>query len=311
MNLAAAGDDYYGTACFFSAAGAAVPLESSPERAYQRLFPGGGAPSASGPSAEALATARRRSAAMDVAMGEFTAVANQLGSEEKAKLDAHATAIKDLQNRLAQVPGSGAACSAPNSPPATAGFADGCEAMIRLIQAGFACDLTRVASLWMGSPSNADCGYSPGMLGTTDLHDLVHKVDGDLRNDPTAVGVIKQFHLGYSRMFAQLLTALSSMPESDGGSVLDHTVILWAGEIAQDGHGCANLKWMLAGSAGGYFNTGRYLDWGDYGRAEYAADAAVPSNGDLFSSLANAMDIPTTTYGSPGRSSGPIAQLKA
>ncbi|MDX2020850.1 MAG: DUF1552 domain-containing protein [Deltaproteobacteria bacterium] len=311
MNLAAAGDGYFGQAAFFSGPGALVPIESSPTRAYQRLFPNGTSPSTTGPSLDALAAARRRSAAMDVAMGEFAAVENLLGKAEKTKLEAHAAAIKDLQTRLSKAPGGGGtSCMAPTAPAAKVGFRDGGDAMIRMIQAGFACDLTRVASLWMGSTPNADCGYSPGMLGTTDLHDLVHKVDGDMRSNPTAVGVIKKFHIAYSQVFAQLLTALKAIPESDGSTMLDHTVILWAGEIAQGGHGCANLKWMLAGSAGGYFKTGRYLNWGDYNRGEYGPDRNGPSNGDLFSSLANAMGVPTTTYGSNGRSTGPIAKLR-
>jgi hypothetical protein len=311
MNLAAAGDGYYGQAAFFSGAGALVPTENSPTRAYQRLFPNGMAPSSTGPSPDALAAARRRSASMDVAMGEFAAVENLLGKSEKTKLESHAAAIKDLQSRLSKLPtGSGQSCMAPAAPAAKVGFRDGADAMIRMIQTGFACDLTRVASLWMGSTPDSECGYSPGMLGTTDSHDLVHKVDGDLRSNPQALGVMKKFHVSYAQVFAQLLTALKAIPESDGSTLLDHTVILWAGEIAQGGHGCANLKWMLAGNAGGYFKTGRYLNWGDYNRGEYGADKATPSNGDLFSSLANAMGVPTTTYGSAGRSTGPIAKLR-
>ena len=52
-------------------------------------------------------------------------------------------------------------------------------------------------------------------------------------------------------------------PET-GGSMLDSTVVLWAKELG-DGreHVCTDVPWVLAGNAGGFFNTGRYLSLGD------------------------------------------------
>lgn len=306
MVLGVAGDTYYTSSAFSSGPNAGVPMESSPLRAYQRLFPNGiELPD----SSAAMATIKRRTGAMNYAAGEFAAVGNLLGKDERVKLDAHASAIKDLESRLGQLPLN--SCMPPTAPPSKAGWHDGSDAMIRLIQTGFSCDLTRVASMWIGNTPDGESGYGGGMFGTTDIHDLVHQVDGALAKNPAAVAVIKTFHIAYSKILAKLIAALKAIPESDGKTLFDHTVILWAGELAQGGHGCTNLKWMLAGSANGYFRTNRYLSWGDFNRGEYAEDKTVPSNGDLFCSLASAVGIPTQTFGDASASKGPIGTLRA
>jgi hypothetical protein len=303
LTLGVAGDGYFGQNAFFSGAGQLVPLESSPSKAFQRLFPNGMAPGTG--TGDGGASVRRRSQAMDLALGEYAAVGNLLGKAEQAKLSTHADMITDLKSRLAKMPA--VTCSAPAAPKASVGFTDGGDAMIKLVQSAFACDLTRVASLWVGSTPDSLCGYSGGMFGSTDTHDLIHKVDGDLRNDAGAVGVVKKFHIAYAAMFNKLLDALAAVPESDGKTMLDHTIVLWAGELAQGGHGCTNLKWVLGGGGATKLKTGRYLNWGDFNRCEYCGDDNVPSNGDLFASIATLIGFPTSTYGTGSK--GPIAAL--
>lgn len=303
MTLAVSGDGYFGQNAFFSGPGSLVPVESSPTKAFQRLFPNGMAPGTG--TGDGGAAVRRRSQAMDLALAEYAAVGNLLGKSEQTKLSMHADMVSDLKSRLAKLPTQ--TCTAPAAPKPNVGFVDGGDAMIKLIQSAFACDLTRVANLWAGSTPNDLSGYSGGMFGSTDPHDLIHKVDGDLRNDAGAVAVIKKFHLAYATMLNKLLDALAAIPEADGKTMLDHTIVLWAGEIAQGGHGCANLKWALAGGGATKLKTGRYLNWGDYNRCEYCGDDAVPSNGDLFASIATLVGFPTSTFGTGSK--GPIAAL--
>ena len=57
------------------------------------------------------------------------------------------------------------------------------------------------------------------------------------------------------------------------------------------------MPFIIAGSCGGYFNTGRYLSYTD-----------DPHN-NLLVSLANAMGVQTNTFGNPDYCSGPLTGL--
>ncbi len=87
------------------------------------------------------------------------------------------------------------------------------------------------------------------------------------------------------------------MPEGDG-TVLDNTVVLWCNELS-DGrfHTHQNMPWLLAGSAGGYFRTGRYMQY------------ANKSHNDLLLSLCHAMGVEDETFGDPSFCSGPLSGL--
>jgi hypothetical protein len=101
-------------------------------------------------------------------------------------------------------------------------------------------------------------------------------------------------------MFAQmaaLLDAMKAIPEG-AGTMLDSSVVWWANNMADgDLHTVRGMPWVLAGSCGGYFRTGRYLRFGDWGQASPTSGKnMVPHNGILVG-LANAMGVPTETFG--------------
>src|SRR5205814_4464855 len=96
---------------------------------------------------------------------------------------------------------------------------------------------------------------------------------------------------------AYLLGNLSAIPEGNG-TMLDNTVILWCNELGKgNSHSRDNMHWLLAGGCGGYFKTGRYL--------QYAGE----SHSNLLVSLANAMDVNISTFGDPGYCTGPMSKL--
>ncbi|MDX2021171.1 MAG: DUF1552 domain-containing protein [Deltaproteobacteria bacterium] len=279
--------------------------ECQAKTAYTRLF--GSAPSASGDGPEQTALKFRRSVLAGLP-DEFNAIKSSLSAADKTKLDAHAQALRDLEKSLL-LPATGAACARPGSEILTAA-GDKTEANFevwaRLTAAALACDLTRVATLNFDElPESvlSGVGWTPGKFGAPDLHELAHGTDersGGLFLNPEAMEMNRQYHLVYARAFAKLLKALDEIPEADGKSVLDHTVVLWAGEIATGNHGLDRLPWLLAGSAGGYFKTGRYIRPGK-----------TIAHNDLFVSIANAMGIPITTFGKASVCKGPMPGLKA
>jgi len=75
-------------------------------------------------------------------------------------------------------------------------------------------------------------------------------------------------------------------------------VVLWMKEQSNGStHSRRDYPVVMAGSAGGVFKTGRTLDAG-----------GKPHSG-LLISLANAVDVPTTAFGDPDFSKGPLVGL--
>ena len=79
--------------------------------------------------------------------------------------------------------------------------------------------------------------------------------------------------------------------------MLDTTVVFWAQELG-DGrmHTCESVPWVLAGSGGGHFRTGRYLN------LEGATHDGV------LTSLAQAFGVEVDSYGVG--SAGPVEALR-
>jgi hypothetical protein len=70
---------------------------------------------------------------------------------------------------------------------------------------------------------------------------------------------------------------MSAIREGDG-TLLDHSVVLWVNEQGNgDRHTETEIPYVLAGSAGGYFRTGRYLKFDE------------AAHNDLYVSILHAM----------------------
>jgi hypothetical protein len=321
--------------------GAYLPGEPDPERAFKRLFPS----PVSGPSVTPTAdpSAEQRRSVLEFVANRFKTLQPRLSKLDQTRFDAHASAIRDLEKRLdIGPPPAAVSCSSDDSAlPAVraarmaAGYLSSqrwyeavLDAQLRNAQLALACDLTRVVSIGFYDPEKS-IDYTSGMLGTTDYHDLVHKTDNNitgiraypLSSNPDALAVRKKHALFQATQFAKFLGYLRAVPTGDGQTLLDHTVVLWSGHIGWGGHQLSNLPWMLAGSGGGYFKPGRYLQLpraphpllqGTYSDGlGTVPDAKVgPSTNDLFVSIANAMGVNITTFGEPAACKGPIAKLR-
>jgi hypothetical protein len=323
--------------------GAFLPSESDPERAYRRLFP---TPTGTVATMGIDSVAQRRSV-LEFAQNRFKTLQPKLSNLDRTRLDAHASAIRDLEARLALVPATPVTCmqddtiiSGIKAVKASGGqylsgqrwYDAAMDAQLRVAQIAMACDLTRVVSIVNSDPGYS-IGYTQGMLGTTDYHDLVHKTDGGiggplgaasmtaLQNNPDALAVRKRHALYDAAQFAKLLQLMRAVPTADGQTLLDHSVVLWCGHIGWGGHELAYLPWMMAGSAGGYFKTGRFLQFqrvanpkvtsGYANGIGWLSDSKLgqPHN-NLFVSLANAMGVPITTFGAAQACTGPLAGLR-
>ncbi len=174
---------------------------------------------------------------------------------------------------------------------------------IDLMLMAFACDLTRVGSIMYshagGTPPSPWLGIPEGH------HELSHAG----RSDTGARQKLANVKRWYSEQFAYLLDAMKKIPEGTG-TMLDNTVVFWGSELAEgDTHSHDDMPFVLAGSCGGYFQTGRHVT--------YARDTMVSgklrgvSHNDLLVSLCHAMGrTDVMTYGNPAYCrGGPLPRL--
>jgi hypothetical protein len=268
-------------------------------------------------------------------LAEFNALRAPLSSADRAKLDAHASLLQALETQLG-LGSNGVTCSAPDQTTATAAYKAACpsgagnscaasatDAFIDLAVAALACDVTRVVTLDVDQLPSGD-------FGVDDIHAFLHGMDDaywyandrwgsklavqttatDAGNIKTAVGFFQR----YATMFAKLIAGLAAVPEADGSTLLDHTIVVWCGEIGSTGHINQMMNYVIAGSGGGQLKTGRYLSMPRTPTTSTSSGAyptvGLPHN-NLFVSLANLMGLSdVTTFGDPKVCTGALSQLE-
>ncbi len=300
------------------AAGQNVLPEHDALKVYNRLFPNG-APS-SGDTAPMVDNKEglQRKASLNFLSREYRLLQDKLGKFERDRLEQHANLVSDLQQRVDLVSAGGGptvACKAPQGVKANKKQNAYYDPLIwentrptvpLLAQAAFACDLTRVFAIHVEDPPPRIYGGAPGFSST---HDMIHKVYVGPKTGPVETA-LKMYGV-FTSIFKETLDLLASVKESDGKSLLYHTAVLWCGELAQPGHSTANCKWLTAGQLGGYLKTGQTLTYDDdrINFIDGSKGDAVPSNGDVFTTLANGMGVPTTAFGV--NTKGELAAMKA
>jgi hypothetical protein len=296
-----------------------VPPMTNPATVYSRLFPNG-PPSSQGPDPAAVALANRRKSILDGVLGEFNAVKQPLSTTDKAKLDSHASLIRDLEARLSLTPTIG--CTAPPQTISAQyktdcayGAGNSCvqdavTAFTSLAVSAFACDITRVITF--------DVDQLPStMFGVPDIHAFLHSMDdmswylkgtiaaGSAAQVPANILIANKFYASYAQFLANLLMQLDAVAEPDGSTLLDHTIVVWCGEIGSSNHSDNIVNYLLVGSGGGFVKTGRYLSF------PLQKNGYGPPHNNLFVSLANAMGLTNvTTFGNPSICTGPVTQLQ-
>lgn len=283
----------------YAGAGQPLPPQNDPRAVFDQLF----GTFMLDPSALQKLRARRQSV-LDAVGAQFDALKARAGSEDRDKLEAHAAMVRELETRLANEPVPGDNCTVPNTHGELGAAAADDEntmpavakAQLDLIVMAFACDLTRVASVQFSNGANHHRFpfLTPTSLG--DGHGLSHAPN----EDAAAQAEIAQRDAWYASQLAYLMQRLASIPEGEGTSMLDRTLILWVNELAQgNSHSHARMPFMLAGNVEGYFKTGRYINYG-----------GTPHN-NLLVSVCNAFGLGLTSFGDPNFCTGPLPGLAA
>lgn len=224
-----------------------LPIEEDPRRAWDRLF---GLASSSDP------LVRSQSSVLDFAVEEFRQTASRLRSVDRARLETHFDLVRQLEQRINGL--SQATCDVSSIDQLASG-AEGYDmvwqAMADLSVAALSCDHTRVISLSLGDLASEDFGWGWYLSG--DAHnDFAHRI----AEDPQAAEAMTDYTRKHAEHLAYLIELLEAVPDPDGGSLMDHTLIVWGGEL---GNGWHAYDQYCALTVGGdwHFDTGRYLHW--------------------------------------------------
>jgi hypothetical protein len=136
----------------WSRGGTPVPKWIDPARVYAELF---GSPLGAGKQ-ELLRQRRVGKSVLDGVRADLSRLQKRAPASERTKLEQHATALRDIEKRLTHVERS---CAAPPIPPKLErlkAFGGGepffdsiTDLQIDLLARAFACDLTRVATLYL------------------------------------------------------------------------------------------------------------------------------------------------------------------
>ncbi len=279
--------------------------EDNPVAAFRGIFgtPGGAAAGAADPRASVLDVSRR----------ELASLSARLGSIERAKLDLHMTALREVEQRIqaASAPTTtGGSCQPAtfnregftvpegfNGYPAIFNREENFELVGKLqmdlaVQA-LACDVTRVVSIQWSHPVSPTAMAFTG--STQRHHDASHYGNPD--SSTAANFVLLQAY--YTGRLAYLINELAKRPDGDG-TLLDSTLILLFSELGDSNvHSHDDMPFILAGGAGGALRGGRFLN--------YPKEA----HSKLLVSVANAMDVPINSFGYTGRGTGGLPGLLA
>ncbi len=284
--------------------GQSITPEDNPLAAFELMFgdvsTGGGD---QGPVVDEVAVS-----VIDGVLGDMARLRARLGTVEKAKLDLHLEALREVEKRI-KTPGGGIGGPSCEDPAlafdagdlyAPERFPALLRAQMDLAVLSTACGLTDVVVIQAAH-------HTSELLMSRFEGTEMYEPSFDMRSHQAS-------HYGashdpgkkeYAMFFAQrkwwmsqlayLLAELDARPEGDG-TMLDHSLVVTCTEVCDGNtHLHDDMPILLSGGAGGALSTGRLLDTGGRRHA------------DLWISVAHAMGEMLTSFGDA--SSGPIPGL--
>lgn len=264
----------------------------------------------------------RRESVLDLVRPEYESLlAKGLSKADRDKLDKHFTTVRDLELGM----GNGL-ISCTLSPeraaelealdPNTVSYAEEFKKVGRMqmdiLALAIACGATHSATLQWGSGAGGPIFAWDGMSHQYNHHKLSHGNTKDDNSGSEVAGyeqMLLEIDRWYAGELAYLLDRLSDYEESDGESVLHHSLVLWANELSHGkDHDFRDLPFLIAGSAGGYLKSGEYIKV--TAQSDTKNDADAPHN-QLLTTCMNAVGVPASNFGGGLGEPGEMDALKA
>ncbi|MEM6991413.1 MAG: DUF1552 domain-containing protein [Myxococcota bacterium] len=257
----------------------------------------------------------RRESVIDLVEEDFARLkATSLSADDRAKLDMHLTAVRELEISMGD--NGLTACVLPDDRaaelqainPDTVGsdseFRTIGRMQMDILALALACGSTRAATLQWGSGAGGPVFTWDGMSHEYNHHKLSHGNTADDNSGSEVAGyqdmlfAIDQWFAGE---LAYLLDRLAAYTEADG-RLLDNCCTVWMNELSDGlGHNFMDLPYVMLGSCGGYFQTGQYIKV--TGQDNPMNDIDAPHN-MLLTTILNAV-------GATGAQGGPVENFGA
>jgi len=261
----------------YTATGSVGAGENNPLNAYNRLFTNGAPMPPGGMPPDMMKQIARRKSINDLLSAQIQTLMNrpELSKLDRDRLNVHFQSVRELEVGMGSVMPPGmppsaqamvAAMTAVNGKHTTdANMETVVKLQLELIAFTFAADMNRVATLQVGEGNDHTRYMVNGVLAPP-FHYVSHRVMSDGGGGtaiPNAVELHHGIDLIHARYFKHLLDKLSQFTLPDGRPLLDNTVAVWLNSLATGPpHGMNNVPHIVAGSGGGFFKLGQYINAG-------------------------------------------------
>jgi hypothetical protein len=226
-----------------------LPMELNPQVVFERMF-------GDGTTAEQRAARRRRDQSILDSLGDsLTRLRGSLGAPDRARLDAYAENVNEIERRL-QIAMKASAVAPENivvpvGVPQT--FDEHIKLQFDLLALAFQADITRVGTLLFARDLTGRT-YPASEAPTSGFHGVSHHGE-----DPRRIADLSKINQYHVKMVAHLAANLASKQEGDG-TLLDHSLILFGSNMGNSNqHVHYDVPHVLIGGAGGKLNGGRHL----------------------------------------------------
>jgi hypothetical protein len=220
-----------------------VPPEFDPNTLFQKLF-GKGVPQQDAATFTGLR--EQRKSVLDHVTTEIEGLKGKVGADDRARLDAQLTGIRELERRLPfESAQPAASCTAPKMGAAPSGFFAKALLQVDLLAMALQCNLTKYAS-FIHSCGSGNGGSDPALGLTAHQHSLAHAGNQD---------GIQRYTVAQMRVVARFLERLKAGSEG-GRPVLYNTIVMVGTELGNGtNHSMNGLPFVIAGHAGGRLKT--------------------------------------------------------
>ena len=222
-----------------------LPMEYNPRKVFLQLFGEGETPQ------ERIATARQSNSILDMILDRTKKLESELGSEDRAILDAYLTNVREIERRAKMTGNSNlSAIKIPNAPIGELeDFAEQVKLMYDLLTLSYQADLTRVAT-YVTVAEGTNRTY-PFLNVTDGFHPVSHH--GDLPERLEKLVKIQKWHM---QMFADFVKKMADTPDGQG-SLLDHSIFMYGSNMSNSNqHSNYPVPNLIVGGGNGKLKQG-------------------------------------------------------
>lgn len=326
VHLMVAGHQY-GTP-FFRASKQPANAEVSPMAAWATLFEG--VDPNPEPDPEFLLLQARRGSVLDDLIGQYERFKGRVSARDLQAIEAHLDHLRALEKEVGQF----VACTPPPSTTIECDGYGGCydngnpgptpevtgPLFADMIVAAIRCGLTNVAVLeiadiltpWTPAGLQVESGFDIGhSLGHYSMDVGQGGLYENLRDAWLAEMLDnRRWRIG---LMARILEGLDDPTFMEGDrTILDNSLLYYTSEFRTANHIASNTMVLLAGSAGGFLETGRFIDYNQYADEglntfNYESSESIHN---LYTTFLRAMGEADAHFGSGhARHQGPLPDL--